>query len=147
MKHLIVGLVVALALAACGSAAGDNPTATVAPTTTAAPTSTAAPTTTIAPTTTVASTTAPPQATVADIGRQFTDMLNARDVGAVAAMAPSATEFMRDFIIGGGPYDSVDCYMFNGMDECHVVHEIADFTFGVDVASGLVTDITYVGGE
>lgn len=88
----------------------------------------------------------PSGATVIEIARLFQDAVNSRDVAAVTDFAPTASEFILDFLIGGGPYDNVDCYRNNGKDECRVINGIADFTFVVDVESGLVTEVTYVGG-
>jgi hypothetical protein len=44
------------------------------------------------------------------------------------------------------PYETVNCYVWEGRDECSVINGIADFAFVVDAATGLVTEITYVGG-
>ncbi len=84
---------------------------------------------------------------VADIAEQFRQAVNARGDERVAELAPTTSEGTLEFLIGGGPYEKVDCYTFNGNDECRVVNGIADFTFTVDAASATVTEITYVGGE
>jgi hypothetical protein len=88
----------------------------------------------------------PGGATVTEIARLFQDAVNSRDAATVAELAPTASDFILDFLIGGGPYDTVDCYRYNGGDECRVINGIADFTFVVDVQSGLVTQVVYVGG-
>ena len=96
-----------------------------------------------------ATTTSPPAevASVADIADRFRQAVNARDAEPVAEFAPTATAATLEFLIGGGPYEKVDCYIFDGKDECRVVNGTADFTFGVDVSMTSVTEITYVGGE
>ena len=83
---------------------------------------------------------------VVEIAKLFQDAINTKDVTAVAALAPTTPEATLEFLIGGGPYETVDCYKYDGHDECHVVNGIADFVFVVDVESRLITEVTYVGG-
>ena len=95
---------------------------------------------------------APASTTVAsqsvdDIAEAFRQAINSRDDDRVTALAPGTPEGTREFLIGGGPYDTVDCYQFNGREECRVINGIADFTFVVDVMTASVVDVTYVGGE
>ena len=82
-----------------------------------------------------------------DIAQGFREAVNSRDAELVAALAPTSTEGTLEFLIGGGPYAKVDCYVFDGHDECSVVNGAADFAFIVDVSAGLVTEVTYVGGQ
>lgn len=84
---------------------------------------------------------------VDDVAERFRQTVNGRDVGSVSKFAPTASADTLDFLIGGGPYQKVDCYVFEGKDECRVVNGIADFAFAVDASSGSVSEVTYVGGE
>lgn len=128
MKMFLIALVVSVAvLAACSS--NDTNDGTDGATTTEA----AAP--------------QPGPATVADLAALFRDAVNSRDAAAVVALAPDTNETIADFLIGGGPYESVSCEKFAGQDACRMVNGIADFSFVVDVTSGLVSEVTYVGGE
>lgn len=81
------------------------------------------------------------------IAERLRTAVNNRDAESVAEMAPNTPADTLDFFIGGGPFESVECYVFEGKDECHLVNGIADFVFNVDMGSGLVTEITYVGGN
>lgn len=99
--------------------------------------------TTVVPATPEPARTAP---RVMEIAQQFQEAVNSRDAMAVAAFAPTATDGTREFLIGGGPYESLTCVTVDGRDECHMVHGVADFIFVVDVGSGIVTEVTYVGG-
>lgn len=94
-------------------------------------------------------TTPPPDeaASVMAVAEQFRLAVNGRNVESVAKFAPTASAFMLEFLIGGGPYEKVDCYVFDGKDECRVVNGIADFAFVVDASSGSISTVTYVGGE
>ena len=131
MKRTMAAMLIAVAAAAgCSSGDADEQLAT---------TSSSAPN--ISPTTT---TLAPP--TVSDIASEFRDAVNRRDFDAVAGLAPNTSASIREFLIGGGPYGAVDCDDFGEPDECHVVNGVADFVFVIDVAAGLVTEVTYVGG-
>ena len=138
MKALLVSLVVAATgLSACGSVdSPSRPESTTTTTTTAAPV--------VESTTTTTASAAP---SVEGIAEEFRLALNNRDVAAVAAMAPFTNADIQDFIIGGSPYPSVDCFVFEGRDECQVVNGIADFIFVVDTTTGLVTNVEYAGGE
>ena len=83
-----------------------------------------------------------------DIARDFQTAVNSRDTSAVAVMTSTTSQATLDFLIGGGPYETLDCYQFEGSDECRMVSNgIADFTFVVDVESAQITEVTYVGGE
>ena len=84
---------------------------------------------------------------VGDIAERFRQAVNARDAGSVSGFAPTASADTLEFLIGGGPYEKVNCYVFDGNDECRVVNGIADFTFVVDASSGSISAVTYVGGE
>ena len=80
--------------------------------------------------------------------RDFQTAVNSRDTSAVAEMTSTTSQATLDFLIGGGPYETLDCYQFEGSDECRMVSNgIADFTFVVDVESAQITEVTYVGGE
>lgn len=81
------------------------------------------------------------------VPEQFRAALNSRDNAEVARLAPTTPEGTVEFIVGGSPYPNVDCHQRAGRDECRVVNGIADFVFVVDVDSGLVSAVTYVGGE
>ena len=85
--------------------------------------------------------------TAADLAVLFREAVNTRDTGVVIALAPDTNDSIADFLIGGGPYATVSCDRFAGKDECHMANGIADFSFIVDVTSGLVSEVTYVGGE
>jgi hypothetical protein len=86
-------------------------------------------------------------ANVAGIAERFRQAVNGGDIGSVSEFAPTASADLLEFLIGGGPYDTVECYVFDGKDECRVVNGIADFTFAVDTSSDCVSEVTYVGGE
>ena len=121
MKRTMAAMLIAVAAAAgCSSGDADEQLATT--------------TTTLAP------------PTVSDIASEFRDAVNRRDFDAVAGLAPNTSASIREFLIGGGPYGAVDCDDFGEPDECHVVNGVADFVFVIDVAAGLVTEVTYVGG-
>ena len=94
-------------------------------------------------------TTSPPDegASVADLAERFRQAVNARDVEPVGEFAPTASAETLEFLIGGGPYENVDCYVRDGKDECRVANGIVDFTFVVDANTAFVTEIMYVGGE
>ena len=94
-------------------------------------------------------TTLPPDeaASVVAVAEQFRLAVNGRNVESVAEFAPTASADTLEFLIGGGPYEKVDCYVFDGKDECRVVNGIADFMFVVDAGLASVTDVTYGGGE
>jgi hypothetical protein len=113
---------------------GGQPTVATTPLTSAPPTSTSQPTG------------SPGEISALGVGERFREVVNDRNMEAVAGLAPTSSTEIREFLLGGGPYETVDCYEFAGRDECHVVNGIADFVFVIDVARGLVTEITYVGG-
>lgn len=126
---VMVGLAMVVALSSCSSDDADN----------------ASTTSTAAPQVTTTTTTAAPSS-VSEIGEALRAAANNRDAAAVAELAPTSNDDIRDFFIGGSPYEKVDCFVFDGKDQCQVNNGIADFIFTVDVSSGLVTDIEYVGG-
>lgn len=87
-------------------------------------------------------------ASAIDIARGFQTAVNSGDTAEVAELTSTTPVATLDFLIGGGPYETLDCYQFEGSDECRLVSDgIADFTFVVDVESVQIDEITYVGGE
>ena len=135
-KSMMTACVMAMvALPACSSSDTSNEATTSTSTSTTSST-----------TTQPESTEAPATATVLEIAERLRDAANRRDAVAVADLAPTTSQDTREFFIGGSPYETVNCYVWEGRDECSVINGIADFAFVVDAAAGLVTEITYVGG-
>lgn len=83
---------------------------------------------------------------VVEFAEAFIAKVNERDAAAVATLAPDATLDTRDFMIGGGPYESVSCSEFDGRTQCLVSNDAAAFEFHPDVNAGQIVGLTYVGG-